>query len=162
MIIRGEVSELFDQYLSKQNVALFSHANNAMDPLRSVTEEMEHLLKRSMKGKSEDDSEKIKIQYEAYKAEGFPDSEELATTMVLLRRHNEPDVMKTMELWWEQIARFSRRDQMSFNYVAWKTGLRFAYIPGDSRDNKYFKWMPHENIPWLIRKWHKIQKWFQS
>jgi hypothetical protein len=44
-----------------------------------------------------------------------------------------------MEDWWTEIKYGSRRDQLSFNYVAWKNNLKFNYIEGDSRDNKYFK-----------------------
>ena len=43
-----------------------------------------------------------------------------------------------MSKWWEEIKYNSKRDQLSFNYSAWKTGVKFNYMDGDSRDNKYF------------------------
>jgi hypothetical protein len=58
--------------------------------------------------------------------------------MQVLRRHNEKDVIKTMESQWVELKHNSKREQLSFNYIAWKTNLKFNYISGDSRDNKYF------------------------
>jgi hypothetical protein len=43
-----------------------------------------------------------------------------------------------MEDWWTEIKYNSKRDQLSFNYCAWKNGLKFNYMDGDSRDNEYF------------------------
>ena len=47
--------------------------------------------------------------------------------------------MKAMEDWWTEIKYGSKRDQLSFNYVAWKNDLKFNYIDGDSRKNEYFE-----------------------
>ena len=58
--------------------------------------------------------------------------------MVIIRRHNDLDGIKVMEQWWSEICYNSKRDQLSFNYSAWKQGIRFNYISGDSRNNKYF------------------------
>ena len=58
--------------------------------------------------------------------------------MVILRRHNEEDCIKLMESWWTEIQYNSKRDQLSFNYVAWKNKVKFNYIEGDSRNNEYF------------------------
>ena len=44
-----------------------------------------------------------------------------------------------MESWWEEIKYNSKRDQLSFNYVAWKNGLKYNSIPGDIRNNSFFK-----------------------
>ena len=43
-----------------------------------------------------------------------------------------------MEDWWTEIKYGSKRDQLSFNYSAWKLGIKFNYILGESRDNEYF------------------------
>ena len=33
-----------------------------------------------------------------------------------------------MEKWWEEIKNFSKRDQLSLNYVIWRTGIKIKYI----------------------------------
>ena len=45
-----------------------------------------------------------------------------------------------MNSWWEQIANESHRDQLSFNYVIWKTGLSFEYLDKALCNSKYFYW----------------------
>jgi hypothetical protein len=47
---------------------------------------------------------------------------------VILRRHTDA-IRHLNEAWWNEIVRGSRRDQLSFNYVAWKLGLRYATFP---------------------------------
>jgi hypothetical protein len=78
-------------------------------------------------------------QVKRYEDEGYPRQNGLGTTMVLVRRHNEKDCIKLMENWWTEIKYNSKRDQLSFNYIAWKYKVKFNYIDGDSRNNKYFK-----------------------
>jgi hypothetical protein len=75
---------------------------------------------------------------EHYIQEKYPQNNSLAVTMQLLRRHNKKDCIKAMEQWWQEIKYNSKRDQLSFNYIAWKTNLKFNYIQGDSRNNEYF------------------------
>lgn len=158
LIVRGDPNPLFDQYLSDNNLALYDHLQNVMDPLGSVKDEARYLKELASKGKVKDDPALIDRQLSAYLHEGFPDMNGLAITMVLLRNHNHPDIVKAMNDWWAEIEKFSRRDQMSFNYIAWKNELNFKYIPGDCRNSVYFKWVPHEEINWLVRKWHKLLK----
>ena len=80
----------------------------------------------------------IQEQMNKYAMLGFPRNNGLITGMVILRRHNEKDCIETMEDWWKEIKYGSKRDQLSFNYCAWKNRLKFNYMDGDSRDNEYF------------------------
>ena len=77
-------------------------------------------------------------QVSKYLKEGYPQNNGLATNPILLREHHNPDIIKTMEDWWIEIKYGSRRDQLSFNYVAWKNNFKFSYLGGDSRKNEYF------------------------
>lgn len=143
ILIRGNVAELVEQHLSQDNIAFFSHNQNAMDPRRGVYEEAELLIQRAHEGKPKDDPELIARQVARYRREGFPDDGGLVVGMEVIRRHHAPDVVQAMEDWWAEIQNGSRRDQLSFNYIAWKNRLAFTYIDGDSRDNPYFLWRPH-------------------
>ena len=77
-------------------------------------------------------------QVNRYAEENYPQNNGLATNPILLRKHNDPKVIKTMEDWWTEIKYGSKRDQLSFNYVAWKNNFKFNYLKGDSRKNEYF------------------------
>lgn len=42
-----------------------------------------------------------------------------------------------MNEWWKIIATYSKRDQLSFNYIMWKLKKNYTVIPGNIRDNEY-------------------------
>ena len=44
---------------------------------------------------------------------------------VLVREHNNNEVIRLMVEWWNELEKGSRRDQLSFNYVCWKK--RYVY-----------------------------------
>lgn len=72
-----------------------------------------------------DDVAVMERQMAGYAAEGFPAHAGLAACGVILRRHTEATRL-LFERWWEEITRGSRRDQLSFDYVAWSLGVRYA------------------------------------
>ena len=53
--------------------------------------------------------------------EKYPKNNGLSETNILLRKHNE--MQDTLDLWWRMIRVYSKRDQLSFNYALWKTGV---------------------------------------
>ena len=89
-------------------------------------------------GNYKDNPDLIKQQMERYVKEGYPKNNGLVVQMEVLRRHNQADVVDSMEDQWSELKYNSKREQLSFNYIAWKNDLKFSYIQGDSRDNKYF------------------------
>lgn len=88
-----------------------------------------------------DNPKLIKDQIDRYIKEGYPKHNGLVTTPIMIRNHNDPKVMKHNEDWWNEIKYNSKRDQLSFNYIAWKNQFDFEYLQGDSRNNTYFKSM---------------------
>jgi len=86
---------------------------------------------------------KLKAQIKRYRAEGYPEDNGLIMSSVILRRHNEPEIIEFDKKWWEEIANGSKRDQLSFNYIQWKTGLKYNFLEGDARDNSTFEVVNH-------------------
>jgi glycosyltransferase involved in cell wall biosynthesis len=122
------------KYLQTHDIALFRH------PIRScIYDEMDACLRQN-RGNAED----IRRQRERYLHEGYPRHNGLATCTVILRRHHAGHVVEAMEEWWQEINRFSVRDQLSFNYVAHRRGLHYAAIPGHIYRNHYFRFAPHQ------------------
>lgn len=64
----------------------------------------------------------------------FPDSNGLYVTSCLVRRHT-PQIAALNELWQWAIDRWSQRDQISFPWVLWHTGITPVCIPGKPRDD---------------------------
>ena len=56
-----------------------------------------------------------------YNSEKFPDNNGLADTCLIIRRHKEKKCISFMEKWYKEIKENSHRDQLSFNYILWKT-----------------------------------------
>jgi len=148
MTVRGNIDELIEKYLSDANVAFFSHNENNLDARNSAYDEAQTIFdlgEKNMKRSPErgilnykDNPFVIQKQMERYRMLRYPANDGLITGMVILRRHNEKDCIETMEDWWTEIKYNSKRDQLSFNYCAWKNDLKFNYMDGDSRDNEYF------------------------
>ena len=61
-------------------------------------------------------------------------------TGFLIRQHNHEHVVKCMETWLSQIMRYSRRDQLSLNYVKNKCGLKIRSWDIDNHESKYHVW----------------------
>ena len=59
-----------------------------------------------------------------------------------------------MDDWWEMIAKFSERDQLSFSYVLWKNNIRVEDISIDNAriDPLNFKIYRHDRPPSITGK----------
>ena len=81
--------------------------------------------------------EMANIVEEKYKKENVPHDLGLIEGALMVRKHNEKECIYLMEQWWDQIKNYSHRDQLSFNYVLWKTGIKIKYFPKNFA-NRYF------------------------
>ena len=141
MYVVGNVDELIEKYLSDSNIAFFDHNKNRMDPRDCIYDEYNAIMNLGKNDPNQNFKDNPQVMYDQvkrYQDEGYPSHNGLITGMVILRRHNEKDCIRVMEDWWTEIKYGSKRDQLSFNYVAWKSNTKFNYMDGDSRNNEYF------------------------
>lgn len=120
-------------YLAIADMAVFSHPER-----KCIYSEASicHMLCR-------DRRDVIEAHVARYKAEGYPENNGLVATGGLLRGNTEA-VRFFNELWWGEIQRGSRRDQLSFNYVAWALGMRYAeLVQGDVWSNPWWTYIGH-------------------
>lgn len=138
-LIRDQVVPWAKELLNRKPMWVFDH-NQTPDDLRNcVYEEYKALVEMyETSGTLKDDLSVMTAQVERYREEGFPKNHGLLSSGVLIRGHHHPEVVKTMESWWSEISAGSRRDQLSFNYAAWKNGLDYGIIDGDLRRHTYF------------------------
>lgn len=135
IFIKRNPVELLDKYLIRYDIALPKHfARNC------VYKEAEEVVKlgKEKKGLAEE-------QMSFYKKEGFPTRFGLTENNIIFRKHNKKNVIKLMECWWSQINKYSKRDQLSFMYCAWKTSVNIGIMKESARGGKYFKIYPHKN-----------------
>lgn len=115
LVLKGDPEELFELSADWPIVA-FTHPHRDC-----IYEEAREVIERG----NLDREKLILSQMKRYKAAGFPEGFGLAETNVLIRRHNDQAVRDLMTLWWAEIVGGSRRDQLSFNYALWRTGLNY-------------------------------------
>lgn len=69
----------------------------------------------------------------------YPIHNGLSETGLLIRKHNDPRVVQLDRIWWDCIAHYSRRDQLSFDYALWRCHLdRSTFLDGDIRQDPRF------------------------
>ncbi len=146
MTIAGNLSQLPTFVDEGTTLACFDHAASAIDPGNCIYDEADKLLEQIEKGKrSTLDPSPIHQQRARLLAEGYPPQYGLISGNVLVRRHMQGACIDMMESWWTEILTGSRRDELSFNYLAWKTDFKFKYIPGDFKRNDMFLMHRHAN-----------------
>lgn len=74
-------------------------------------------------------------------AMGYPEHWGLMETNVVLRRHNDPDVVRISNDWWKELQNYTFRDQLSQMPVCWKEGLRPELLLGEGNNAR--------NVPYL-------------
>ncbi len=68
-------------------------------------------------------------------------------TAMVARRHTD-GVVDAMGRWTDHILRFSRRDQLSVNFVLDRSGLRVRGIELDNHQSRWHEWLIHEPRRW--------------
>lgn len=130
--IHSPLAVLAESFLREHDLAVFRHRIR-----RCIYQEARACIRWR-----KDTAKTIREQVTQYWREGFPPNFGLAECTVLLRRHS--DKMKEFnEHWWNEIQNHSRRDQLSFNYVAWKLKFRYQHLPGTIAKNPFFRTERH-------------------
>ena len=98
-------------------------------------------------------------QIYSYSNEKYPKNYGLGENNIIFRRHNDENVIKIMEDWWNEINTKTQRDQLSLGYVLWKHNNKFNFINENARiNNEYFDFINHnsENNITVLKKLKKI------
>jgi len=118
---------LVDEHLKDVDIAVMKHPHR-----ECVYQEAEACIRRN-----KDDPHVIEQQVERYMNDGHPTNYLLSETGILIRRHTH-NVKRFCSFWWDEVTRGSRRDQISFPYVAWKLKIPYKQIP-----ERFFTVSPH-------------------
>lgn len=132
--------EILEKYKDKGDLIVFKHRarNCVYDEAVAV-----------FLGKRENNHKIVDEQVAFMRNEGYPEQNGLFETGCLLRR-NCPEINRFNEMWWANNCRFSKRDQLSANYCAWKTGIKVGHFEGNMSVNDDFYLHGHLPNPDLI------------
>ncbi|RAP47569.1 MAG: hypothetical protein BZ135_02025 [Methanosphaera sp. rholeuAM6] len=122
--IIGDVEE----YIAKhsKNHKLLAMKHDLRDDIYDEAEACKKLEK--------DDQEIINKQIDRYKEDNYPQHNGLVASGILFRKHNDHKIKLIMNDWYSEVYNYSKRDQLSFNYVCWKHDFQY-----DESDEFYFK-----------------------
>lgn len=138
MKIIGNLDIFLKKYLPNDNnidMSMAKHPNRIC-----IYEEAKRCKKR-------DDPKLIERQMRFYREEGYPQNNGLVATGIIIRKHGRSNVEEHCQKWWEQIKKWSFRDQLSFDYVLWKYKLvNISYFSYNIIRGKggFFKKFPHK------------------
>ena len=126
-----DIASFIEEFKSN-NMTVFDH-NHSEDKRCCIYDEANAIIKLN-----KDDIEVVNKQIQKYSELDYPKKNGLICGGILLRQNNEI-VNDLMDKWWDEIINGSVRDQLSFNFVAWKENFKPHYIKMDIRNNKFFK-----------------------
>jgi hypothetical protein len=142
--IRGDLSDFINNFTIGEKITCFKHARrNCLYSEADVC-----IIKKY------DDIALIKQQVLKYKKNNYPILNGLIWGAILIRDHNDLNIINGMEEWWHEIENHSVRDQISFNYVIWKQNIKLNYLPISMLDNPFFAYVGHKKVNNKIK--HKL------
>ncbi len=53
----------------------------------------------------------------------YPQNNGLNETCIMLRQHNDTKIQRMQKIWWRMVRDYSKRDQLAYNWAAWRCGL---------------------------------------
>lgn len=95
---------------------------------KSVAEEVEYCIRNE-----KDDADILLRQLTSYLGNSFPDSRGLINGSCILRKTKKAEIIRFNDIWWQDILSFSKRDEISFPYLAWLHNFDFGLFPWNSR-----------------------------
>lgn len=132
-LIIGDLEEYIYKYMIFSNMLCFVH------PYRKcIYDEAKVCIELGLDSKNI-----VKKQMEKYIKDNYPKNKGLAACGILVRKHMSKDVINIMENWWREINEYSKRDQLSFDYVCWKNKFQYDISNLYCYNNNYVKTLPH-------------------
>jgi hypothetical protein len=93
-----------------------------------------------------DDEKTIEYHVNRLKSDNYPENNGLAETKVVIRK-NTRNVERFNTTWFCELMTGTLRDQISFNYAAWKTGVKVSYMePIVNGESEWFTYHKHKRI----------------
>lgn len=138
IIFDKDIMEFYEAECDTKDYSFFAFKHHSRDCLYDEINACARFKKDSI--------DKLKEHYKFLKKENYPKKSGLYEMTVFVKRHNDPIVKRTMNMWFDMIQEYSKRDQLSFMYCVSKTNLKIKSIDLNIWDNKYFSWKQHNSI----------------
>lgn len=135
MLITGDLTELTNWLTVDTTMAAFRHSY-----CHSVREEIDDLIRRGVVEK-----DMAENQWLRYVEWGFKDNLGITENGILIRRHNDPQVIRLMQLWWQEFQNGCLRDQISLMPCLYRLGFeKFMILDANIHNNKWVMICSHK------------------
>lgn len=94
---------------------------------------------------NKDSFEKINKHINFLRSKGYPKNNGLFETGVFFRNNYNETVKTLNDEWWKLMCVFSKRDQLSINYLLWKNKLDLIYFLGESDIRQHPDFVLHKH-----------------
>lgn len=131
-ILAPSLQEVLD-VLSENDFAVFSHPDRDC-----IYEEGKICIERGL-----DHPLTIYQQLKQYAQEGLPRHFGLLESSAYVKRNNDK-TKQFAELWWDEISKGSKRDQLSFDYLRWRLDIQTNYYQGNFNNSNLFRSKGHK------------------
>lgn len=140
VLLRTEPGAILDEWLATTDAAIPVHSYRT-----SVLGEFDTVAAQGY-----DDPARVYEQLIHYSSTSDGVLAEVPYWTALLARRHTPAVLETMALWFDQILRYSRRDQLSINYVIDRTQLAVTPIVIDNWSSTWHQWPILADRKWSV------------
>lgn len=135
MLITGDLTKLTNVLTVDITMTAFRHSS-----CHSVREEIDDLIRRGVVEK-----DMAENQWLRYVEWGFKDNLGITENGILIRRHNDPQVIRLMQLWWSEFQNGCLRDQISLMPCLYRLGFeKFIMIDANIHNNKWVRICSHK------------------
>lgn len=135
LLIANSLENFLSLMLKDASIGRFRHNSR-----NCIYKEAEVIMKRGLAPHGQ-----VMNMINRYKAEGFPENYGLGANSVIFRDQRDPSVAKFNEAWWAEFLNGPKRDQLSFDYVKWKTGQKTFEYPALWSDNSFVVRISHSH-----------------
>ena len=98
----------------------------------------------------------VNKQIQTYKNNNYPENNGLFETGFFIRNNKDSEIKNLMDNWWKEIQHFSRRDQLSINYLVWKYDIKYSIMKKQRKHMNIRKNCYLTSVPHLCRKYNKV------
>ena len=130
--VLGGVKEFIEQNL-KDYFAISKHPDRIC-----VYQEAEAVIRLN-----KDIPEIVNAQIEEYRRNGYPQNSGMIQSGIIIRNHNDKRCIMLCELWWKEVKKHSKRDQLSFNYCIWNKNVTIDVLNPSIFVSKNFQIWKH-------------------
>ena len=131
----ADPQEIVDLYLGNADLAIFRHPDRGC-----LYVEADFCAKHG-----KDSRRVLNRQTAVYRLEGMPTGWGLPETRCVIRRNTE-QMRELGDRWWDELSKYSVRDQVSLPFVCWKMGVKWREIPGRcwaGNGHRHFYYVKH-------------------